>query len=486
MKNRWILVIDRYDGIVKKAVNMLAGAVSGYIKYVLPVKLIEEVTDDEIKNNKIITVGCVDTNRLLKLCSDKGNLTAPEAKESYSIFVGENLLNPDLQMIAIAGADDQGVLYGCMQFLNKYMGEVICRNGDMWSETFYQTLLDRPLPEFKTYDCPAIAHRALWTWGHVIYDYRKYFENMAKLRLNEVVIWNDIIPLNAKDVVDYAHSLGINVIWGFAWGWGVKCDKILETFDDAGRAALKESVLNTFKKDYMNSGCDGIYFQSFTELAVDNIGGVLIADLVTDLVNEISGELLALCPDLHIQFGLHASSVKTHLDIIAKVDKRVHIVWEDCGSFPYNYWVDKVSDFNETLDLTETLVKLRGNEEKFGAVFKGMAKLDWNIFEHFESSYILGEKTSQYISARRREKAPLWKSLQGSWLKYADLARRTVLTISKGNDPIVEALVEDGAFEEKIFLPVALYAEMLWNPETDTDTLLEQVAQYPITEFANI
>ena len=486
MENRWILVIDRYDSIVKNAVNMLSGAVSGYIKYVLPIKFINEVTDDEIKNNKIITVGTVNTNRLLKLCVDKGNITTPVAKESYSIFIGENPLNPDLQMIAIAGADEQGILYGCMQFLNKYMGEVICRNGDMWSETFYQTLLDRPLPEFKTYDCPAIAHRTLWTWGHVIYDYRKYFENMAKLRLNEVVIWNDRLPINSKDVVDYAHALGIKVIWGFAWGWGVKCDEILKNFDETGRAALKENVLRAFKKDYMNSGCDGIYFQSFTELAVDNIGGVLIADLVTDLVNEISGELLSLCPDLHIQFGLHASSVKTHLDVITRVDKRVHIVWEDCGSFPYNYWVDKVEDFDETLALTETLVKLRGNEEKFGAVFKGMAKLDWNIFEHFESSYILGERTKHYIEKRQREKAPLWKSLQGSWLKYADLARQTIVAISKGNDPIVEALVEDGAFEEKIFLPVALYAEMLWSPEADTNTLLEQVAQYPITEFANL
>jgi hypothetical protein len=366
------------------------------------------------------------------------------------------------------------------------MGEVICRGADMWSETFYQTLLDRPLPEFKACDTPAIAHRALWTWGHVIYDYRKYFENMAKLRLNEVVIWNDRLPINSKDVVDYAHALGIKVIWGFAWGWGVKCDEVLEKFDETGRAALKENVLSTFKNDYMNSGCDGIYFQSFTELAVDNVGGVLIADIVTDLVNELSGELLALCPDLHIQFGLHASSVKTHLDVIAKVDKRVHIVWEDCGAFPYNYWVDKVADFDETLNLTKKLVALRGESEKFGAVFKGMAKLDWNIFEHFESSYVLGEKTKQYIEKRQREKANLWKSLQGSWLKYADLARQTVLEIAKADDPIVEALVEDGAFENQILLPTALYAEMLWSPETDANTLLEQVAQYPITEFANI
>jgi hypothetical protein len=35
-------------------------------------------------------------------------------------------------------------------------------------------------------------------------------------------------------------------------------------------------------------------------------------------------------------------------------------------------------------------------------------------------------------------------------------------------------------------LPVALYAELLWTPESDVLSVTEQVAQYPCVEFSNI
>ncbi|MBO5669983.1 MAG: hypothetical protein J6S41_00405, partial [Clostridia bacterium] len=54
------------------------------------------------------------------------------------------------------------------------------------------------------------------------------------------------------------------------------------------------------------------------------------------------------------QFGLHATSVNTHLDSIARVDKRVEIVWEDCGEFPYGYTprVESEAEFEKSLDFT--------------------------------------------------------------------------------------------------------------------------------------
>jgi hypothetical protein len=53
------------------------------------------------------------------------------------------------------------------------------------------------------------------------------------------------------------------------------------------------------------------------------------------------------------------------------------------------------------------------------------------------------------------------------------------LIAEKGDAPIVEMLVEDGIFENEIPFPVALLAEMLWDPERDTDAMLETVAKYP-------
>ena len=82
---------------------------------------------------------------------------------------------------------------------------------------------------------------------------------MARLRLNEVVIWNDCVPFNAKDIVAYAHALGIKGVWGFAWGWAVKCAQIMEELcREEGLQKLKESVLNTYETQYAQTECDGI------------------------------------------------------------------------------------------------------------------------------------------------------------------------------------------------------------------------------------
>ena len=55
-----------------------------------------------------------------------------------------------------------------------------------------------------------------------------------------------------------------------------------------------------------------------------------------------------------------------------------------------------------------------------------------------------------------------------------------------GKDVILQALVEDGMFENEIVFPVALYADLLWNPNRDIDEIIEYVAKYPCVKFANL
>lgn len=487
MEKRWILVSARYDGLVKKAVNMLSGTISEYISYVLPVKISTTLSTDDLTGNNLLVIGCGNDNPLLQECKTKAFLDLPQKPESYAVYVGENPLAPQNQMIAIAGYDEQGLLYGCMDFCNKYCGDIVYRHGDIWSETFFVHPFDRKLNSWKTSVSPAIQTRAIWTWGHVIYDYRQFFDNMVRLRLNEIVIWNDCAPLNAAEVVTYAHSLGIKVIWGFAWGWNTDCEKMLNELNEQSLATIKSSVLLTYEKEYADTGADGIYFQSFTELHQDNVGGKCVAELVTDLVNDVSTALLEKYPSLHIQFGLHATSVKTHLDVLRKVDPRIHIIWEDCGAFPYNYSADEISGFDETLTVTKSLLSLRGENERFGAVLKGLLKLDWNNFEHFSAPYILGERSSICLKKRQADKTNLWKITQAGWLGHAEYARKIISLMEKeGNTPIVQFLVEDSVFENEIMLPVALFAEMLWNPDADIHELTEQVAKYPCVSFASL
>lgn len=43
---------------------------------------------------------------------------------------------------------------------------------------------ESPLPDFELNSRPAVKNRGIWTWGHVIYDYRSFIDNMVMLKLN--------------------------------------------------------------------------------------------------------------------------------------------------------------------------------------------------------------------------------------------------------------------------------------------------------------
>ena len=478
------VIIERYDGIYKKAVNLLSGALSGYTERPLPIKLGDAPSADAIKERETVVVGSFDFPLISQLC-ELGLLTRSNKSESYSIYVGKHPKGEG-ELIAIAGADGSGVLYGCVDFINRYCGSELWMDGYLWKADRFDRPFDKPLRPYRSASAPAIAKRAIWTWGHVIYDYREFFKNMALLRLNEIVIWNDHVPFNASDVVDYAHSLGIKVVWGFAWGWSTKCEELALRFDRATLESIKQSVIETYERDYAGAGGDGIYFQSFTEMSREEVGGKSVAELVTELVNETASELLSRYPELHIQFGLHATSVKSRLDVIAKVDPRIYIVWEDCGAFPYAYRTHETENSDQMLALTEALISLRGENERFGAVLKGMLNLDWMNFEHFDAAYILGERSREYIRERSAAKDKIWKTVQGGWIRNAELVRRTVAIMAKNQDAVVEALVEDAMLEDKIAFPVALFAELLWDPSADTARLIEEISKFPYVSFSNL
>ena len=70
--------------------------------------------------------------------------------------------------------------------------------------------------------------------------------------------------------------------------------------------------------------------------------------------------------------------------------------------------------------------------------------------------------------------------MTAGWLRNAELARKIVEVIAKkANKPILEMLVEDGCFEAKIPMPVALFAEMFWSSSEKIDVMMERVSKYP-------
>ncbi len=483
---RWVILTDNYqDAIIKNAVTMLNKEISAYLNYLLPVILYKEDLDD-LSSENLIVIGNQNTNNFIKRLIQNKTIDASE-EEGFSIAVSTSPYNEDRQAVIISGITPKGILNGCAEFINTYMGSVVYKRGDIYYKDFFLEPFNVKIPEWKFTSNPKTKTRGIWTWGHVIYDYRRFLENMAKIKLNEIVIWNDVAPLNAKDVVDYAHSLGIKVVWGFAWGWETDCSTILKTWDDKVKEKIISQIINKYQEEYSESNADGIYFQSFTELECESVNGTDIALTVTELVNQTAEKIFAISPNIHLQFGLHSNSVKNKLEIMKNIDDRIHIVWENCGCFPFSYEVDDVETFNETMEFVNKLLCLRGKKEKFGAVIKGMTKLDWSTFEHFDKTYLLGERNQKFISARTNYKDHLWKHFQAGWMKNGNIVKDILKNIiDKSPNAIIEALVEDGTFESKIPFSVALFAEILWNPDLEIEEIKRKVMESPFVEFSNI
>lgn len=371
----------------------------------------------------------------------------------------------------IEGYDDAGVLYGAIDFYNKYIVKYEHPDTDRYWVNFLE---QDELPSFAYSASPSVKERGLWTWGHVIYDYRGYIDHMMRLKLNRLIIWNDFVPINARNIVEYAHARNVKVIWGFSWLWDTSCGSV----DLKKLEGCPEEILSKYESEYAGIGADGIYFQTFTELHEDNIGGVLIAKAATDFVNRTAALFYEKYPDLELQFGLHATSVKDRLEFIKCVDPRIRIVWENCGSFPFSYIPGDVACFEETKRFVQSISQLRGAKDRFGAVTKGLVKLDWSSFEHQTGSQCIGESSEQMKRNRVERKRRIWRYIQAGWLTYADKAHQMVREMcrAKEGELSIYALVEDGMFEENVMYPVALYSEMLWNCENDVHDLMREVA----------
>ena len=384
-------------------------------------------------------------------------------RDGYSIRVPE--ADGETQDVRIEGTDENALMYGCVDFVRAYLPEAALAHRSGGPYYLRPLFGGQPLPAWERKSAPRVRRRGLWTWGHVLYDYRGYFEQMVRLKLNEIIIWNDFAPVNAREVVAYAHSLGIRVIWGYAWGWDTRMRA-----DTSESAAL--AIVEQYDREYADSGADGIYFQSFTETGEEYLEGRLIAEMVVEFVNRVAGMVLDRHPGLLLQFGLHATSVKNRLEYIRGTDPRVEIIWEDCGDFPYAYMPEQVSRPEETRDFTRKMLDLRPGCG-VGAVLKGMICLDWGRFEHQAGPLILGRASGETIENRLAQVRPIWRTISAEWLLRGDICRQRVAQLAEGGAALY-GLVEDGVLEREIPLPVAAFASILWDPARPYGEILRE------------
>lgn len=441
---RWKIVYDTYCAATEK----IYAAVQPYLPYV-PVC---DTKRDEAYN-------CV--------------LTSLDPKtDGYEITVSK--AEGESQQITITAKDEIDLLYAASDFKNVCLPSITAATGERVVDFYEHKPLCEPMRPYHLAAAPKIKRRGLWTWGHTIYDYKKYIDRMVSLKLNVLIIWNDYVPVNIEDVIACAHKNGIEIYLGFAWGWDTNCAEN----DISDTRPLTKKVVDTYRREYAALSCDGIYFQSFTELRQPDINGVPIADAVISFVNRTYEELLTIRPDLKLLFGIHGTSVKHRADAFRDVDPRITLVWEDLGAFPFHYSPVYLEDTAETLRLAEKLQQL---PQPFGAVLKGIYHLDWSSFEHQEGPYLLGvadEETQKKAAEQRRD---LHRNLQADWIKYAPFAQKMIRSF--GEDSLITVLAEDGVLEQGITYPLAVYSQMLWNSDRPTEEILYEAALMPDVRF---
>lgn len=469
-KRNWELIYTDYKGPVKKAVELIYKEMGAlilrdngvYTFHTLACKQTNELP----KNKNAVVVGCYSDSEILKTFIKPDEI--PE--DGYVVKVMGNPKNRKYKLVLITAVNPREVFYGAVDFVDDYFSQAAHKRADL---TFFNEIFWHELPDYYNASSPAVKKRNVFTWGHPIDDFRKYIDNIARLKFNELIIWNDFVPLNAVDVVNYAHEYNIKVIWGYAWGW----QRGLATLDLNFLKELPDKLVKKYIDEYSHTGADGIYFQSVTELQEEYINGKLIAKEVAELVNITSDKLLKLYPDLLIQFGLHASSVKNKLEYIKTVDKRIDIIWEDCGAFPYSYtpYVTDEKEFSDSVKFTDDMLSLR-NKETDGVLFKGVLKMDWDgiHFVHQEGHYVLGETSDLTQRDDTEMIKPLWKDFQNGWLKdgeYAYKMANAVLDSSKNASIGVAGQLTNG-----IWFPVALLSQILWDcDKKDYEEILRRV-----------
>ncbi|MCX7031617.1 MAG: hypothetical protein NTU62_16060 [Spirochaetes bacterium] len=413
----------------------------------------------------LLLLGTPVTPRVRELC-ERWQLSVPEAPGSYLLACRPSPWNPDRTVLLAAGRDAAGVLHGVEDLAARVVG-IGAANSQAWGS---QRALDGVAPFART-EIPRIARRGIWSWGYVVYDHRRFLDAMARLRMNALTLWNDVPPVNAAEIVTHAHDRGIEVVWGFHWGWGIR-DLDLANPDHV--AWVRRTVLDTYERQYAGIPHDGIYFQTATEVRDTLIGGVPIARLARNLVNDVGRALLERHPGLRIQFGLHATSILDHCGELEELDPRISIVWEDAGVIPWSYV--PVSELSGaplgTVDATAAygrrIAALRGRAE-LAMVAKGFTALRWDTeFEH-HGPFLLGERSPGWIHRRLAERQPIWDRADDLWMaNWPHASRFFREALAEGpRSTDVRALVEDGLLEERIAPSIALFANLLWDPLTD-------------------
>ena len=203
-QTEWKIIYSKYEGISKRAVNLLNKELSSsliresgvYKIYVLPC----EREGAEISKNAVF-VGTYGDSEVIRSYVDISEV--PEG--GHLVKVMENPSDTEGRIVILTAHDEAELFYAVVSFLDDYIPECAPNGG---SNRQPELIFDKPMKLWKKSYLADNKTRSVFTWGHSINDYRAYIDNMARMKLNELILWNDYIPVNIEDIIDYAHSYG--------------------------------------------------------------------------------------------------------------------------------------------------------------------------------------------------------------------------------------------------------------------------------------
>ena len=369
--------------------------------------------------------------------------------------------------ILIAGDTPEAVLWGVFDFADIALHEIAMKGLGDKLPVGRQVRLEhvfsiRNMPEYERRCEPENEVRSLFTWGYMIDDYRSFFREMARARLNRIIVWNKYPPVNSDAVVREAHDWGIKVYWGFAWGWQHNMCANSPTRD---LSKLADDIVAEWRSVWKPLSGDGIYFQTFTEQEREDINGRSIASMAVEVVNAASRRIHAESPDTDIVFGLHAMSVKNRLAEIEQTDKNIEILWEDCGGFPYHEETGN-PDAGFVMKMTDTL-------RPVGLVWKCQLRQDWTCWAHQSGPFMLGEAGEWALARDRAVAKPYHRAFDSDWIKRGRIAYDHLKAIRSAGRKVKELNVVT-EYNPPFAFSTLLQTEMFWSTKEPYETLLDR------------
>ncbi len=284
---------------------------------------------------------------------------------------------------------------------------------------------------------------------------------MSRWKLNELIHWDNYPPARAKEYVAFAHARGVRLIWGFGWGWCPEWNYLLPADFDHGQGdgvemcGSSETNLGFFRREiarkvrdiYAPTGCDGIYFQAFTECPkcqCPRCGSRTMGELMLRFVNPIIDDLRREFPQLWIGCGIHADF--GDYSYLKDLDPRCSIIWENC----------------------EAGTSVRGADEDFGYIYKSIpyghgygkdCPADPEFTEQSLQAWMLSNAADFLVEGGLDDHCRYMRNLQ-SW------ARRFLAKPSCQKHASVVA--DHSVFCRRTPFPHAALAEAQWNPDLDT------------------